>query len=99
MSDPLDNLLAAPVADIPDDGFSARVVARMAQERRRERWITYAAIGLGAVPAVLILPLPGIAADIARLLPLLASATPLAATGALLALTFSFEKLIRDRLG
>jgi len=98
MSDRLDDLLSAPLLDVADDGFSARVMSRVGQERRREEWITYTAIGVAALPALLFLPLPAIAAEVSRLAPLLASAAPLAGAAALLALTLSFEKLIQDRL-
>ncbi|HUJ46480.1 MAG TPA: hypothetical protein VLV55_05055 [Rhizomicrobium sp.] len=97
MTDRLDDLLSAPLADVADDGFSARVMSRIGQERRRDEWITYAAIGVAALPALLFVPLPAIATEVSRLAPLLASAAPLAGAAALLTLTLSFEKLIQDR--
>lgn len=97
MSDPLDQLLANPLEKIADDGFSLRVAQHIAATGRQDEWLTYGAIALAALPLLFAIPVPAASAALARLLPSLASAESLAAAAALLALTFSFEKLLRDR--
>ena len=97
MSDRLDDLLSAPLPDVSDDGFSTRLMERIAGARRWEEWLTYAVIGLAAIPLLFVIPVPHLSAEISRLLPSLASAEPLAIAVALLLLTFSCETLIRER--
>lgn len=56
MSDRLDTLLSQPLAEMPDNGFSSRVMAQMELQRlRRDRLKTEISAGF-VVLAVLILP-------------------------------------------
>jgi len=92
----MDELLAGPLPDISDDGFSARVMVRVGQERERDRILTYVVLALAALPALL-LPVPRLSAELSSLLPLIASSGPLAAAVGLILLTLSLEDLIRER--
>jgi hypothetical protein len=60
MNDDLNTLLSAPLPDIPDNGFSRRVMVRIERVRRRDAAVSVAAIGLAALAAVPFLPLEGI---------------------------------------
>jgi hypothetical protein len=97
MSDEFERFLATPLADVADNGFSARVMGGIAMARRRNEWLTYAVVALAALPLLFLLPVPRLSADISLLLPALASSAPLAAAAALILLTLSFENLIRER--
>jgi hypothetical protein len=60
MSTDLDFALSQPLAELPDNGFSARVMAQLEAERqlkrlRRDRLVTDIAMGL-VLLAVLVLP-------------------------------------------
>ncbi len=56
----LDTLLAAPLADIADDGFSRRVVAAVGEDRKRRAQV-HALIELGIAATILaIAPFTGI---------------------------------------
>ena len=61
----LDGLLAQPLADMPDNGFSSRVAARVELQRlRRERFLNEVYIGL-VLLAVLVLPFTPVGAAVA----------------------------------
>lgn len=96
MTDALDKLLAKPLEEVADNGFSAGVMKRIAAAQRRDEWLTYGVIALAALPLPVAVPWAEASAVVARLLPSLASAEYVAAAAALLALTFSFERLIRE---
>jgi hypothetical protein len=97
MSERLDDLLSTPLPDVPDSGFSARVRDRIVRGRRWEEWLTYAVIGLAALPLLFVIPIASLDVEFSRLMPSLASIEPLALAVALLLLTFSFERLIHER--
>jgi|SRR6185437_14106046 len=96
MNDVFEKLLARPLEDIADNGFSAGVVRRITAARRQEGWLTYGVIALAGLPLLFAVPWPELSAAVARLLTSLASAEHVAAAAAVLALTFSFEKLIHE---
>jgi hypothetical protein len=65
MTEDLDGLLAQKLADMPDNGFSGRVAARVElQQLRRARFLTEVYIGL-VLLAVLVLPFTPIGAAVA----------------------------------
>ena len=97
MSGGLDELLMAPLAEVADDGFSVRMLGRIAAKQRREEWLTSAMIALAALPLLFAIPSAATSMAIARLLPSLASAEPVAFAMAALVLTLSFETVIRER--
>jgi len=56
----IDDLLSQPLPPVADDGFSARVMGRIAAARRRRQWTSAALMAAGVLAAVLLLPLPTI---------------------------------------
>jgi hypothetical protein len=65
MTDEFDRLLAQPLAEIPDNGFSSRTSALLELQRlRRSRFLTEIYAGL-VVLAVLVLPFTRIGAALA----------------------------------
>jgi hypothetical protein len=97
MNDSLDALLAQPLEDVADNGFSASVRARIVARRRREAVLTWTVVALAALPLLCLLPIPALGEMTARLTPALAGAAPLALACGLLLLTLSFESLMRQR--
>jgi hypothetical protein len=62
----IDDLLSQPLADVPDNGFSARVVARI---RAEEWWHLFGMLALGLMSIVavaLVLPLPVMSLELGR---------------------------------
>ncbi len=96
MTDAFDELLASPLEDVADNGFSARVMGRITTAQHQDEWLTYGTVALAALPLLFALPWPKASAAIAGLLPSVASVESLAAAAGLLVLTFSIEKLIRE---
>ena len=93
----LDELLTQPLAPVADNGFSARVVARVKAEERRHAAIIMVAAAAAAVLACLLLPLRAITGDVAVALLQLGSSPMVALAGALLVLTFLIDRLWADR--
>lgn len=92
----LDRMLAAPLADIGDAGFSANVTKSVARlQRRREYWIMAA---LFAVAAILLaqLPLVSLGNTLEKVALELGSSAPLAIAIALLVLSNSLARLLAD---
>ena len=88
----LDALLASPLAEIADDGFSARLAARIATRAWwRERLALFAPVAAVAAVAPF-LPLDEFTATALRLTPMLANSAALAIAVAALALTLAFER-------
>ena len=97
MTDRLDALLAQPLEDVADNGFSARVMAQIVSRSRRNAAVTWIVLVLAALPLLWLLPVPALSETAARLAPALAGAAPLALACGLLLLTLSFENLMRQR--
>ncbi|HEX3944286.1 MAG TPA: hypothetical protein VHW69_09380 [Rhizomicrobium sp.] len=97
MTDRLDALLAQPLENVADNGFSTRVLVRVAARQRRDAALTWIVLVLAALPLVWLLPVPALSETAARLAPTLAGAAPLALACGVLLLTLSFEKLMRQR--
>ena len=95
--DQLDALLSQPLAPVADNGFSARVIARVkAQERRHAAWIVISAV-TAATLACLLLPLHVVTGDLAVALLQIGTSPMVALAGALLVLTFFIDRLYTDR--
>lgn len=96
MSDDLDILLAQPLDDVADDGFSTRVAAKVERTAWwRERVILFAPVA--AVAAVLpFLPGEDLTAVALKLTPIFAESGAIALAGAVLALTLTFERRLSD---
>lgn len=93
----LDEMLSQPLPEVPDNGFSDRVVARAKAEERR-KWIEIVLISvIGAVVACLLLPIRAIVGDIAASMILLGSSSAFAIGVAVLAATFLIDRLWNER--
>ena len=92
----LDDLLAEPLADIADDGFSARVLRRVELHETHRRWLLQGAVALGALALVPFIPAGEIAGLFGRLTPNIASSAALAFAAGALILTFSLEQRLRE---
>ena len=93
----LDELLTQPLAPVADNGFSARVVARVkAAERRHAAVVMFAAAAVAAL-ACLLIPLNELTGDFAVALIQLGSSPMVALAAALLVLTFLIDRVWADR--
>lgn len=92
----LDAMLSAPLADVVDDGFSARIVHRI---EHRELWNERLVWGIPALAACALapfLPVQEFADTILRLGPSVAGSAALSVAAAALVLTISFEQRYRE---
>jgi hypothetical protein len=92
----LDAMLSAPLAEVPDDGFSARVLARTASRASwRDRVTLFAPVA--AVAAVLPF-VPGAKLTDAALhvTPLIANSAALSLAAAAIVLTLSLDARLRE---
>jgi len=96
MIDPIDDLLAAPLSEPSDEGFSARVMGQIHKQRQRDATLSRLVIALAALPLLFLLPIPKLSAEFSHLLPAIAATGPLSIAAALLLLTLSLETLIRQ---
>jgi hypothetical protein len=97
MTDRLDALLAQPLQDVADNGFSARLMVRVVSRHRRDAALTWIVVAFAALPLLWLLPAPALFESVARLGPALAGAAPIGLACGLLLLTLSFESLMRQR--
>jgi len=86
----LDLLLSQPLAEPADDGFSARVLARLAQSGSRIARLEGMAYGVTAAVVVAALALSNLGGAIARVTPLLVTSQPLGIAVAALVVTGAF---------
>ena len=92
----LDAMLSAPLADVVDEGFSARISYRIEQ---RELWSERFAWGIPALAACLLapfLPVQEFGDTILLLGPSVAGSAALSVAAAALVLTISFEQRYRE---
>ena len=93
----LDELLTQPLAPVADNGFSARIVARIkARERRHTTAVMFAAAA-AAVLACLLVPLHALTGDFAVALIQLGTSPIVGLAAALLVLTFLIDRVWTDR--
>lgn len=93
----LDEMLSQPLPDVPDNGFSVRVIARVRQaERRRAAVIAFVSITVTTI-LCLLLPLHHITGEIAVAMVQIGTSPLVALAGALLVLTFFIDRLFSDR--
>ena len=95
MNDELDDLLSQPLPAIADDGFSARVMARIAKQEWLRSMASTAALLLCALALLLLVPISGIEDMLARLAPAIAASLPLSIAAGAIALSLSVEQLVR----
>jgi hypothetical protein len=94
--DDLDTLLSAPLPDVADAGFSARVASRVAA--RQSWWERLTLYGPIAAAAAVVPFLPGVQLGeaVSHITPLLANSAALSIAAAALILTISFEQRLRE---
>lgn len=97
MNDELDDLLSQPLSAIADDGFSARVMQRVAWRDWQRSLLSTAALLLCALALLLLVPVSGIENTLARLAPAIAASLPLSIAAGAIALSLSVEQLVRRR--
>jgi hypothetical protein len=97
MNDELDDLLSRSLPAIADDGFSARVMQRIAWREWLHSMISTAALLLCALALLLLIPVSGIEVTLARLAPAIAASLPLSIAAGAIALSLSVEQLVRRR--
>ena len=83
----LDAWLGAPLASVADDGFSARVMARIERQAFPLSWLELAGIAAGALLLLLVVPFAELGDVVLRLSEQVAESVPLAM--AALAITLS----------
>jgi len=86
----LDRLLSRRLAEPEDNGFSARVLARLAQGNTRSARMEGIAYGVTAAVAVTALALSGVGEAVARITPDLIQSQPLGIAVAALVITGAF---------
>jgi len=93
----LDALLLKPLTEVPDRGFSARLIDRIAE---RESWLDaamfWAPLAVAAV-AVPFVPVRDVTDAILHLSPGVAGSGAVAFAAAVLALTLSLDNALRER--
>ena len=62
----LDDLLNAPLATVPDDGFSARLLLRLERTRQRQMTLLWSMIAAAVLPVFWFLPLAELGAFLPR---------------------------------
>lgn len=96
MTNDLDTILATPLPDVADSGFSMRVVDKI---EARELWSERLTWGLPALAACAVapfLPLQELTSTAVHLGPALAGSTGLSVAAAAIILTLSLEKRFRE---
>lgn len=97
MNDELDDLLSQPLPAVADNGFSTRVVARIAKQEWLRSMLSTATLLLCALALLLLVPVSGIEDTLARLAPAIAASLPLSIAAGAIALSLSVEQLVRRR--
>jgi hypothetical protein len=93
----LDEMLSQPLPEVPDNGFSDRVIARVKAEERR-KWIEITLISvIAAAVACLLLPIRAIVGDFAAGVILMGSSPSFAIAAVVLAATFLVDRLWNER--
>ena len=92
----LDALLAAPLDDVADDGFSSRVAARVIQTQERHAWFTMLAPMLALCALVPFLPLEEFTHAMVRVTPVIANSGAISLALAVLILTFMIDQRLRE---
>jgi hypothetical protein len=92
----LDALLSAPLDDVADDGFSARVALAASAEEKRRAWWAWAAPALAACAVAPLLPLKEFSDTVMQIAPALASTGAVSLAAAILILTFSLDQRLRS---
>jgi uncharacterized membrane protein (DUF485 family) len=94
--DDLDALLATPLADVADGGFSARVTARVRQVQNQRDWLMMLSPMLALVALVPFLPLDEFTHAILRVTPVIANSAAISLALGVLILTFTLDLRLRE---
>jgi hypothetical protein len=94
--DDLDTMLATPLADVADGGFSARVTARVRQIQKQRDWLVMLGPALALLALVPFLPLEEFTHAILRVTPVIASSAAISLALGALILTFTFDQRLRE---
>ena len=89
----LDELLNAPLAGTPDNGFSTHVMVRVRKEQLKEQILFYATAAACAAAVLLFVPLPQITTAMAHIL----TEPAVSLAIAVLVLTFTAERALAQR--
>ena len=92
----LDRLLSAPLAAVADDGFSARVTARMAAAGASQTSFETALFVAAAGALLIVLSMAGLPEWLQRVSLSLANSLPLAVAAFALALTALYTRVLAD---
>lgn len=95
----LDEMLSQPLPDVPDNGFTARVITRVkAEERRRAAAIMIATV-IGVTILCLLIPLPVFTAAIGLAMFQLGTSPMIGWAAAALVLTFLIDRVLTTDRG
>jgi len=96
MTNDLDTLLSAPLPDVPDNGFSLRVIDKIeARETWRER-LTWGLPALAACAVAPFVPLRELTGTVVHLGPTLAGSGALSLAAGIIILTLTLEQRFRE---
>jgi uncharacterized membrane protein (DUF485 family) len=94
--DDLDTLLATPLADMADAGFSARVMARVRQVQKQRDWLVMLGPALALLALVPFLPLDEFTHAILGVTPVIANSAAISLALGVLILTFTLDLRLRE---
>ena len=92
----LDALLAAPLDDVADNGFSSRVTARVIKTQERRAWLTMLVPIVALCALVPFLPLEEFTHAIVRVTPMIANSGAISLALAVLILTYMIDQRLRE---
>lgn len=93
----LDALLSQPLAPVADNGFSARLDARIERAERRHDLVVLAMVTAAALALCLLVPVQHVLGDLAAVLLQLAMTPMIGVAVAMLLLTFLIDRVLWDR--
>lgn len=86
MTDRLDDLLSAPLAEPGDAGFSAKVIARVLANEERALWWEWAGYAIAAAALLAVIPFAAIGEFVQRETPAIVNSAPMMMVAAVLVL-------------
>lgn len=95
----LDEILSQPLPDVPDNGFTARVIARVKTEERRRAATIMIATVIGVTALCFFIPLQVFTAAIGLMVFQLGTSSLVALAAAVLVLTFLIDRMLTTDRG
>ena len=92
----LDALLAVPLDDVADNGFSSRITARVIKSQERRAWFTMLIAMIALCALVPFLPLEEFTHAMVRVTPVIANSAAISLALAALILTFMLDQRLRE---